>query len=507
MSESADPPLVPPCRPRVLHWHTAMPPVLHAWRPIEGLADPAAVAAPEMRAFTKLWQRQRQHLAELEVLELFQERLARRWSIETGVLERLYDLSRGLTVTLVERGFHASLVAHGDATIDGERLIEILEDHREGLAMVMDMIRGERPFTTGWIKELHALFTRHQTTTDAITPTGQRIQVPLVRGAYKPRPNNPLRRDGLVHEYCPPEHVSAEMERLIEIYHALPPELPEVRAAWLHHRFTQIHPFQDGNGRVARALASFEFIRGGLLPLLVEREDRDIDYVPALEAADAGDLKPLVTFFADSMSRVLMTASAEADALVSSKRDFRAALRAGRKKVETRLGHAAEARARVTRTFAKVSATLRECFDALLVDIRAENPHIRADLFVPTEEQDHWFRFQIGQLARRRGYQLDVGGARTWIRLRLQSSANQSQTDIVATLHRLGGAAVGTWVCDVFMQHKEMTAPEDQPDLVFLEVDPLMLTVDEDEPDQLARIERWFDQMKVQAAAQWIQFL
>src|SRR5690606_5454992 len=130
------------------------------------------------------------------------------------------------------------------------------------------MIRGERPFTTGWVKELHALFTRHQTTTDAITPTGQPIHVSLVRGAYKPRPNNPLRRDGLVHEYCPPEHVSAEMERLIEIYHALPPELPEVRAAWLHHRFTQIHPFQDGNGRVARALASFEFIRAGLLPLL-----------------------------------------------------------------------------------------------------------------------------------------------------------------------------------------------------------------------------------------------
>ena len=37
----------------------------------------------------------------------------------------------------------------------------------------------------------------------------------------------------------------------------------EVEAAWLHHRFTQIHPFEDGNGRVARALASLVFIPDG----------------------------------------------------------------------------------------------------------------------------------------------------------------------------------------------------------------------------------------------------
>ena len=36
----------------------------------------------------------------------------------------------------------------------------------------------------------------------------------------------------------------------------------EIEATWLHHRFTQIHPFQDGNGRVARALASLVFFAG-----------------------------------------------------------------------------------------------------------------------------------------------------------------------------------------------------------------------------------------------------
>jgi len=167
------------------------PAASHIWRAIEGLPDPSALASPDVRAFTNVWQRQRARMQEFNVLATFQERLARQWSIETGVLERLYDLSRGLTVTLVEQGFHASLIGHNDATMSGDRLVEILEDHRQGLALVMDFIGQTRPLSVGWIKDLHALLTRHQPYTDGITPAGQHIQVPLLRGAYKQHPNNP----------------------------------------------------------------------------------------------------------------------------------------------------------------------------------------------------------------------------------------------------------------------------------------------------------------------------
>jgi Fic family protein len=48
-------------------------------------------------------------------------------------------------------------------------------------------------------------------------------------------------------------HVAAEMDKLVELHreHRAAGVAPEVESAWLHHRFTQIHPFQDGNGRVA----------------------------------------------------------------------------------------------------------------------------------------------------------------------------------------------------------------------------------------------------------------
>lgn len=473
------------------------PPVHYAWHPLEGLADPAALASPDMRAFTKVWQKQRAQLAELGVLDEFQERLARQWSIETGVLERLYDLSRGLTVMLVERGFHASLIAHGDATMDGDRLVEILHDHREGLAMVMDLIGGTRGLTVGWVKELHALLTRHQTTADGVTQAGQRVQIPLLRGAFKQRPNNPLRADGMVHEYCPPEHVLSEMDRLVAEYEALPAEFPEVRAAWLHHRFTQIHPFQDGNGRVARALASFEFIRAGLLPLLVERDDRDTRYFPALEAADHGDLQPLVTFFADCMSRVLLRASAAAETLIASKRDLEAVIQVARKKIQARASQSSTTR------LTALAAMVRERVDTLAAELAAKLPEIRTSVDTPANESEsRLFHNEVLQLARRNGYGINMSMPRTWARLRLRTDSGR--TDIVTALHGLSGATAGVWALDVILIHQ---AYGQDFDTYFLDVEPLLLSANEHEGDQRTRIEAWFETMRTHATAQWIQFL
>ena len=87
------------------------------------------------------------------------------------------------------------------------------------------------------------------------------------------------------------------MDRLIELHEAHASIPPEVEAAWLHHRFTQIHPFQDGNGRIARALATLVFVKAGWVPLVVRNEECD-RYFDALGLADRGDLGNLVKLFA-----------------------------------------------------------------------------------------------------------------------------------------------------------------------------------------------------------------
>lgn len=115
-----------------------------------------------------------------------------------------------------------------------------------------------------------------------------------------------MRPDGIQVLYAPPEQVDSEMDFLVAEYNAREEqsEHPARLAAWVHHAFTQIHPFQDGNSRIARLLASLILIRHNLFPFTVVRNQPDAFntkqiYIEALEAADLGNPQPLVTFFCD----------------------------------------------------------------------------------------------------------------------------------------------------------------------------------------------------------------
>jgi fido (protein-threonine AMPylation protein) len=175
---------------------------------------------------------------------------------------------------------------------------------------MFDFIGGTRQLSTGYIKELHAALLRNQDTYAVVDQLGRAFEKHLEKGQYKTEPNSPTRPDSLVHEYCPPEQVASEMDRLVAMHseHAERGVPVEVEAAWFHHRFTQIHPFADGNGRVARAIASLEFIKAGWFPLIVKRDDWS-RYVEALEKADQGDLRPVVSLFVESQRNALIVAS------------------------------------------------------------------------------------------------------------------------------------------------------------------------------------------------------
>lgn len=101
------------------------------------------------------------------------------------------------------------------------------------------------------------------------------------------------------------------MDELVRVYseHQTRGIPVEVEAAWLLHRFAQIHPFADGNGRVARALASLVFIKRGWFPVIIKRDDPQRRYIEALEKADAGDLRPLIGIFVEAQRAALIDAS------------------------------------------------------------------------------------------------------------------------------------------------------------------------------------------------------
>jgi fido (protein-threonine AMPylation protein) len=272
-----------------------------AWTPIKSLSEQERhIDLAAMRPLYETWQTSHERLRQSSPASLneFTQRLIRRLSVETGILELLYDLDRGTTEALVAHGFVEDLVSRTSTDIEPSRLIDILRDQEAAIGLVMDC----------------------QDTTTAVDQFGNRMEIPLLKGKFKLLPNNPRRPDGSIHEYCPPVHVDHEFENLLEWLGQSGAEDPIIVAAWLHHRFTQIHPYQDGNGRVVRALTTLVFLRWKLLPLVIDRDLR-VDYIEALETADAGDLTKLASLFARLERGAIMQAlSVDADKEISHQR-------------------------------------------------------------------------------------------------------------------------------------------------------------------------------------------
>jgi len=278
-----------------------------AWEPISDLPqDWASLTDGELGPLLQFRNDQRADLGQKGALAEFNKRLGREWSIETGQIEGVYDLDRALTETLIEKGIDSDLISNQPGQKTPEIIAAIIQDHSDVLEGLFEFVKGDRPISKSYIHELHAALLRHQDTTAVRDQFGNLFEAKLVKGNYKERPNNPKKPDGSMHQYSPPEHVESEMDRLLALHaeHEKKGVPVEIEAAWLHHRFTQIHPYQDGNGRVARALASLLFIKAEWFPVVVTREDRT-EYMDALEVADEGGLSSLVAFFVHLQRREL----------------------------------------------------------------------------------------------------------------------------------------------------------------------------------------------------------
>ena len=286
--------------------------IAHRWRPIADLPDDwQALCRADLHNVHAEWAAARALLDDPGRVQQVQEQLMTVWAIETGIIERLYTVDRGVTIALAEVGLGAMEQFHADGRISSEAR-PLIEDQRASLDMVMDLVGGQRELTSSYIRELHRGLTEHQDVRDAIDAQGRRFAAPLLKGEWKRLPNNPIEPDGRLHEYCPPEFVQDEIDRLLawRANHEAQGVCPEVEAAWLHHRFSQIHPFEDGNGRVARALTAAVFLKSDYLVLVIRDEEHRDPYLDALEAADGGDLKPLVDLFADIQAADLADAVA-----------------------------------------------------------------------------------------------------------------------------------------------------------------------------------------------------
>jgi Fic family protein len=269
---------------------------------------------------TAAWTRRLAQLDELRgsaddhTFELAVRTSIRAAAFDTGAIEDLYQVSRGLTITVAKAdpGWEAKVTEQS-----GEQALDLLEAQVRAYDLARELATSPHPITEERIRSIHEILTEPQETYEVTLPDRTREQRPfLLKGAYKEDPNHVVLADGKFHAFAPVgATTSAEMGKFVaELRTAEFAEAhPVVQAAYAHYCLVAIHPFCDGNGRVARALASTFTFRGARVPLLLFADERDA-YLDTLAEADRGELSLFVRLIADATLASISVVAAELQA-------------------------------------------------------------------------------------------------------------------------------------------------------------------------------------------------
>lgn len=395
----------------------------------------------------------------------FMERLKRHHAIETGVVEKLYDLNGGITQTFIKKGFAESFIQYGDTNIDPPDLIKFLKDHYSALDLIFDYVKEDRELTKGFILELHQLITSNQHYITAIDTIGRLQNLPLLKGKFKKPENNPRRDDGTIFEYCPPVHVDSEVEKLINLYNELESEStkPIILSAWFHHAFTQIHPFQDGNGRMARLLATMILIKHSFFPFTVKREEKP-DYISALENADQGNPNDIVKFFSrvqkKSIEAILnwqFETQSQFDTLQSVASKLSTKLHDWKEK--QKLLKKQNIKNNRDTIFNYIYNHISIIYEQLKEEINIETAEIYIDSNLPDSQKYYWYTKQVADYASNHKYFFNKNLSRGWFKIVFKLQDERTY-EIIITVHHFGYSS-DTLAIGAFMEYY---SPEFQSD-------------------------------------------
>jgi len=159
--------------------------------------------------------------------------------------------------------------------------------------MMLDGTRNfEKPLTKKRLFDWHA----------SLFPTGRSGMSRITVGAWRKEEagamqvvSGPMGREKVHFEAPEAERLEAEVSRFIKWFNAPPAIDPVLKAGIAHFWFVTIHPFEDGNGRIARAIADMALARADgtkdrFYSMSSQIEAERKDYYLQLEAAQRGDV-------------------------------------------------------------------------------------------------------------------------------------------------------------------------------------------------------------------------
>ena len=194
------------------------------------------------------------------------------------------DAIEGNTLTLQE----TKLVLEEGVTIGGKPLKDHVEakNDAEAFDLMVKLVHAKKPVSQDIIQQIHEIVTKG---------------ILEVSGKYR---TENVRITGS--KTTPPSF--SKIVKLMDGYISNIRELklqPIKKAAFIQHELVLIHPFLDGNGRVARLITNLYLMNQGYPPIVLKKEDRR-KYYRVLQSADDGDLSPFANFIAQAVHEALM---------------------------------------------------------------------------------------------------------------------------------------------------------------------------------------------------------
>ncbi|HKJ42835.1 MAG TPA: Fic family protein [Sunxiuqinia sp.] len=165
--------------------------------------------------------------------------------------------------------------------------------HDEAIKAIEEVVNQERLLSEKFIRELHQLILKEPYQVDGITADGQPAKKWVKVGQYKTSPNHVKTKTGEIFYFSTPEETLSKMSDLLQWYQEKQQsndDHPIVFATEFHYRFVRIHPFDDGNGRLARLLMNFILMQKGYPPAIIKTEEKESHY-NSLQQADSGQLE------------------------------------------------------------------------------------------------------------------------------------------------------------------------------------------------------------------------
>ncbi len=185
--------------------------------------------------------------------------------------------------------------------------------------MMLDGTRHfEKPLTKKRLFDWHA----------SLFPTGRSGMSRITVGAWRKKEagamrvvSGPMGREKVHFEAPEADRLEAEMARFIKWFNAPPANDPVLKAGIAHFWFVTIHPFEDGNGRIARAIADMALARADgtkdrFYSMSSQIEAERNNYYLKLESAQRGDVN--ITSWLDWFLGCLDRAIGGADQLLSA---------------------------------------------------------------------------------------------------------------------------------------------------------------------------------------------